>query len=158
MKSNKQKRHLEKLIKINTNKKRTGEYIICENCGIKFYVYKSRLKQRKTRFCSHKCYSRKGKNNNQYGNKGKENHNWKGGRQWNGGYIVIKFSNGYRMYEHRLLVEEKIGRKLLKNEEVHHINMNRSDNRLKNLYLFEKPKHKAYHNLKNKPKLKSNIC
>jgi hypothetical protein len=68
--------------------------------------------------------------------------NWKGGKFINGGYIYIyspnhpnKTSDGY-VCEHRLVMERKIGRYLDKTEVVHHINHNKSDNRLKNLHLF----------------------
>lgn len=55
------------------------------------------------------------------------------------------------------MVEQIIGRKLKTKEEVHHINFDKKDNRPENLYIFNKNKHKAFHNLKNKPKLKTNI-
>lgn len=43
--------------------------------------------------------------------------------------------DGYKL-EHHLVVEEGIGRKLEKNEIVHHINGNKLDNRLENLWVF----------------------
>jgi len=70
---------------------------------------------------------------------------------------MICLSNGTTVYEHRLIVEEKIKRKLKRKEEVHHINGKRDDNRIENLYLFTKSEHKAYHNKKNKKMLCSNL-
>lgn len=43
-------------------------------------------------------------------------------------------SNGY-VIEHRLVVGRALGRRLTKHETVHHINGDRSDNRLENLQL-----------------------
>lgn len=56
---------------------------------------------------------------------------WKSGQ----GYLVTKV-DGKHMQQHRLVMEEKIGRKLLPNERVHHINGIRDDNRPENLELW----------------------
>lgn len=48
--------------------------------------------------------------------------------------------------EHRLIMEEKIGRYLSKKEVVHHINGIKTDNRIENLYLYKsESEHMAYH-------------
>ena len=49
--------------------------------------------------------------------------------------------------EHRIVVENFIGRKLTKEETIHHINGNRCDNRIENLMIFPNQKeHKAFEN------------
>lgn len=51
------------------------------------------------------------------------------------GYKVLKV-DGKKVLEHRVVVEQKIGRRLLPSERVHHINGVRDDNRPENLELW----------------------
>lgn len=84
---------------------------------------------------------------------GKNNPNWKGGRTIaSNGYVLILRPEhpdadvrGY-IYEHRLVAEKKLGRRLRKGEQVHHVNKNKTDNRPKNIEVAESfAHHRVYH-------------
>lgn len=62
-----------------------------------------------------------------------------------GGYIIINENE----YEHRLLAEKALKRKLKPNEVVHHINGKPWDNRLTNLAVMDSKAHDRWHSKLN---------
>ena len=121
----------------------------------------------KAMFCSHQCRGRtmigvepwnKGKkmsdesrrkmsDNNWLRKTKKENHPmWSGGVVENRGYICIRVNKKY-IREHRLVMENHLGRKLNKNEVVHHINGNIKDNRIENLEILSPHQHAIIHSI-----------
>ena len=85
-----------------------------------------------------------------------KNPNWKGGFKNGDGYLEFLLPKGCRFSSmadvkgyvpmHRLMMAEYLQRPLTKEEVVHHINGDITDNRMENLELFENTNgHSAYH-------------
>ena len=64
---------------------------------------------------------------------GKRNPTYKGITQ-SGGYELIRI-DGKRIQRHRYEIEKALGRKLRPQEQVHHINLVKTDNNLENFYI-----------------------
>ena len=106
----------------------------CKQCGKNFSTYKAPSRS-EPKYCSIKCIglAQLGSNNPAYN----------GGRyKDSNGYIVIYMpyhpygTAKKTVYEHRYIMECKIGRYLKEEEVVHHIDGDRSNNRIENLTLF----------------------
>src|SRR3990167_1673123 len=108
----------------------------CESCGKQFKVlWDSPAKASRHRFCKRACWIRF--------HRGSQHNRWRGGRTLDkrSGYVKC----GSRKWEHRVLMESLLGRKLKSYEYVHHKNGNKSDNRLTNLEMMTDKQHGKHH-------------
>ena len=88
-------------------------------------------------------------------NIGKKNGMWKGGKTVaSNGYVLIRVGKDHHLadirgyaYEHRLVAEEILGRCLLPQEQVHHKNGNKQDNRPDNVEVLGS---QAWHRVKHR--------
>lgn len=80
---------------------------------------------------------------------GEKHWNYGGGRYiTDHGYVRILIGPKKYRYEHRLVMEKKLGRPLLRTELCHHINGDRADNREENLELVSHSGHDRRHRRK----------
>lgn len=143
-------------------------YLLCDNCGKRFYVKPENQKKYSLHYCSLSCLgeARKtlyiGDKNPNYNNRDDKNPMTKETRITVHGYKLVKaighpFAiNGFWIKEHRLIAE-----KYLMNEEqsvevnginylnpklsVHHINGDRLDNKPENLLILTRSEHMKLH-------------
>lgn len=82
-----------------------------------------------------------GKETGTRGKFGPDHWNWKGGHLARSGYRIISKKGKSQLYEHRVVIEEMLGRPLESDEVVHHIDGNRSNNSSENLIVMKRRDH-----------------
>lgn len=109
----------------------TAYAYVCQQC--KQLSYRGDMNLSKGRFCSHACHS-----DWLWASKWRE----RGYRGWRSpqGYIRQKI-DGKCFLQHRLVMEQHLGRKLPEHEEVHHRNGDKSDNRISNSMVVSHTSH-----------------
>lgn len=161
-----------RFIKGAISERRNGKDLKCKLCYRVVYVPKYRLKT--FGFCSVSCSARfnyeklapkmiQGAKNRIYHQndcscfrcrsmKGEDHYNWRGGRQKHGdGYIQLykpdhpSSDKRGRIMEHRYVMEVYLGRVLDKDEHIHHLNGDKTDNRIENLKIMSNKEHLELH-------------
>jgi hypothetical protein len=119
----------------------------CPTCG-KLFEQRSRYPSQRKTYCSRECAVRDPNGSQMLGHaktRRENSYRWKGGAVIRRGYC-LRFvpehpdcQGNTRQYvlEHRLVMEEHLGRYLTKQERVHHKNGDTLDNRIENLELWE---------------------
>lgn len=115
-------------------RKKTGLDHLCEVCEKPVYVQPNQ-EGREGRFCSVACKAISQQGARIIGSKYTDL----------SGYVMVKV--GLREYrsEHRLVVEDALGRRLTTEEQVHHINGVKDDNRIENLQVLTNAEHQRLH-------------
>src|SRR3990167_7072825 len=116
----------------------------CPECGEEYVA--SVFHRKITKHCSRTCGQRAWNKAHPDFFKGKHGGRWRGVRQLRRGYVLLWNPDHHsvigrgtkRRYilEHRLVMEQVLGRPLLSSEQVHHKNGIRDDNRPENLELW----------------------
>ena len=143
----------------------------CDHCKKEYQTYAAWRKKHVHGFCSRSCKYEwnktltghwKGKKmpesakqkmrENHADFRGEKNGRWKGGRRVDkDGYVLLHLpDHPYRDYhgyvrEHRIAMEKHIGRHLLPDEVVHHIDQDKLNNDISNLQIMTPQAHMSLH-------------
>ena len=113
---------------------------ICDYCGNAYSTYLCNIRRSKRHFCCKSCEAKASGLNN-------TRESWIGGCIGKStGYRYIRV-DGKQIGEHILVAERMIGRRLLKDEVVHHINGDKLDNREVNLQVMKRSEHRHLHHI-----------
>lgn len=144
---------------------------ICEYCGCEFFVPQYDINSRPTiKYCSQRCYHTASRKQPKFKkclqcnkefvidprHKNKKFCDVKCACAYKraktrtatlgaDGYKYVWFADGSGEKEHRFIVEQKIGRKLTRDEVVHHIDGNRANNDISNLMVMSRGEHSKLH-------------
>lgn len=122
--------------------KNYGKVLTCTNCNCSFKINHRNLKKRKTNLCS-ACAQKESNIKLIERNKSRKKEFIYSTK----GYIYLKnqdLTKGYKL-AHRKEVEKHLNRKLEKNEVVHHIDGNKTNNQISNLFLTDQKGHSKAH-------------
>lgn len=132
--------------KCSNSKKRKYAKVVakCKKCNATFSTTTNKINSGRGIYCSVKCRRESQRIQVSGGN----NCNWQGFHKTSNGYIAICTHTGkYESLQH-IIMEREIGRKLKKDELIHHKNGIKDDNRIENLELTTKSNHAKFHTTK----------
>ncbi|KKL59390.1 hypothetical protein LCGC14_2215840 [marine sediment metagenome] len=109
---------------------------ICPNCGKEF-----KKPRASSKYCSHRCMW-----DNNGGHNRKPESWWLNSRGYIEGRVWVD-GKRRQVKQHRWVMEQHLGRAIGPREVVHHINGDKTDNKLENLEIVEYGAHTANHNL-----------
>lgn len=115
---------------------------VCEVCGKEFVLSPSQAAHRTGRWCTRECES-----SSRIKRPLDRQHNGRPAVLDKMGYVRVfepehpKAMKGGWVFEHRLLIEQQLGRRLARDEHVHHMNGVKDDNRLENLVVMSHSEH-----------------
>jgi len=106
---------------------------ICKTCKKEFEIWPCSFKKGEGKYCSKTCY---GISLQEDGNRA-----WIDGRSKKRNPYKVKWKDGRKQKEHRIIMEESLGRKLSKDEIVHHIDGDKRNNKKSNLRILTRSEH-----------------
>lgn len=116
-------------------RKRTSTTVKCAECRTPFEVQPNQKTRGEGKFCSYECKYNASRGHFSVGAKYTDRR----------GYVMVK--TGLRQYtsEHRLVAAASLGRQLAPDEQVHHVNGVKDDNRPENLQVLTNAEHQRLH-------------
>ena len=117
---------------------------ICDECGVEIKIPPSQFKRSKNHFCSRKChmvFMNRELNPTRMTDEVREK--IRNARLGTG--KSKSYEKTYGKHTHRIVAEQKIGRKLEKGEIVHHIDGNKRNNSPCNLMVMTQSEHARLH-------------
>lgn len=110
---------------------------VCLACGTSFLVKPYRVREGISKYCSRACKHE--------AQRGPACHFWKRGHFMQNGYRQLTLPDGRYVAEHRLIMEQQLGRPLRSDEHVHHRDGDRLNNEPANLAILTNVEHARLH-------------